>query len=80
MQSAGHTGIVQRAAAGESAAGSEGSKSVWKFLLLVPPDHGDILVPNGKTWLTFNKENKSPLSHEFYGRPLAHLQELVLKH
>lgn len=52
MRLAGHTGTVQKAAGGEAAAGSEDDTSVLKFLLLVPPAHGDILVQNGKTWLT----------------------------
>lgn len=64
-QFAGHTGIVQRAVVGEAAVGSEGGRSVLKFLFLVPLDHGDILGQNGKTWLTFNEENKSPVSHNF---------------
>lgn len=58
VQLAGHTGIVQRAVVGEAAAGSEGGRSVLTFLLLVPLDHEDILARNGKTWLTFNEENK----------------------
>lgn len=76
-QFAGHTGIVQRAAVGEAAVGSEGGRSVLNLLLLVPPDHGDILARNGKTWLTFNEENKSPVSHNFCRMSLMHLQELL---
>lgn len=76
-QSAGHTGIVRRAVVGEAAVGSEGGRSVLKLLLLVPPGHGDILARNGKTWLTFNEENKSPVSHNFCRMPLMHLQELL---
>lgn len=76
---AGHTGIVRRAVVGEAAVGSEGGKSVLKFLLLVPPDHGDILAQNGKTWLTFNEENKSPVSHNVCRMSLMHSQELLPK-
>lgn len=50
---------------GEAAVGFEGDRSVLKFLLLVPPDHGDILARNGKTWLTFNEENKKSSVTQF---------------
>lgn len=78
-QFAAHTGTARRAAAGEAAAGSEGGRSALKFLLLVPPGHGDILAQNGKTWLTFIEENKNPVSHKFCKMSSMHLQELLLK-
>lgn len=80
MRLAGHTGTVQKAAGGEAAAGSEDDTSVLKFLLLVPPAHGDILVQNGKTWLTFNEENIKVHCHKLCRRPSVHLQELFLKY
>lgn len=74
-QLAAHTGTGRRAAVGEAAGGSEGGRSVLKFLLLVPPGHGDILAQNGKTWLTFIEENKNLVSHNFCNMSSLHLQE-----
>lgn len=78
MQLVGHTGTVQRAVGGEAAAGSEDDKSVLKFLLLVPPAHGDILVQNGKTWFTFNEENIKVNCTNLCRRPSVYLQELFI--
>lgn len=77
-QFAAHTGTVRRAAVDEAAGGSEGGRSVMKFLLLVPPGHGDILAQNGKTWLTFIEGNKNPVSYNFCKMSSTHLQELLL--
>lgn len=71
-QFAGHIGIVQKAVVGEAAVGSEGGRSVLKFLLLVPPEHGDILARNGKTWFTLAPRRRGRPGPQRAGRSEEH--------